>query len=98
MTTIPFDGADYVPARDDQRLTDQLGRVWQVMASGSWQTLRQIAVATGDPEPSISAQLRHLRKPRFGAHTVERNYIGNGLYAYRLIPNMAKPQPDMFTA
>jgi hypothetical protein len=94
--TVPFDGADYVPARDDPRLTDQLGRVWNVMASGNWHTLKQIAAATGDPEASISAQLRHLRKPRFGGHTVERNYVGNGLYAYRLIPNTAAPDADLF--
>lgn len=85
--TIPFDGPAYVPERDDVRLTDQLARVWQVMKTSQWYTLRQIAVATGDPEASISAQLRHLRKPRFGSHTVERNYVGNGLHAYRLIPN-----------
>jgi hypothetical protein len=28
--------------------------------------------------------LRHLRKPRFGGHTVEREYIKDGLYKYKL--------------
>lgn len=85
---VRFDGDDYQPERDDVRLTDQLARIWQVMKGGQWHTLRQIAIATGDPEASISAQLRHLRKPRFGGHTVEKNYVGNGLYTYRLIPNL----------
>lgn len=82
-----FNGDDYVASRDDVRLTGQLLRVWNVMCDGSWKTLPQIAEATGDPEASISAQLRHLRKPRFGGHTIEKEYIINGLYRYRLIVN-----------
>lgn len=89
ITKIRFDGAAYVPERDDIRLTAQLGRVWEAMRGGAWRTLRQLADTTGDPEASISAQLRHLRKDRFGGHTVERDYVGNGVYAYRLIPNPA---------
>lgn len=82
-----FDGSDYVASRDDVRLTGQLLRVWNVMCNGLWRTLPQIAEATGDPEASISAQLRHLRKPRFGAHKIEKEYIANGLYRYRLVVN-----------
>jgi len=29
--------------------------------------------------------MRDLRKERFGAYTVERQYLGNGLYTYRVI-------------
>ena len=82
-----FDGEDYKPARDDIRLTGQLLRIWDVMYHGLWHTLPQIAEATGDPEASISAQLRHLRKPRFGSHTVEKQYLANGVYRYRLLVN-----------
>lgn len=82
-----FDGDDYVASRDDVRLTGQLLRVWNVMYCGLWRTLPQIAQATGDSEASISAQLRHLRKPRFGGHTIEKEYVANGLYRYRLIIN-----------
>ena len=80
-----FDGADYVAKRDNARLTGQILRVWECMADGKWRTLREIADITGDPEPSVSAQLRHLRKERFGAHTIEREHIERGLYKYRLI-------------
>lgn len=80
-----FNGADYVPGRDNPRLTSQLQRIWNLMSDGSWRTLHQIGEATEDPEASISAQLRHLRKERFGAHQVERRHIGNGLYEYRLV-------------
>ncbi len=85
--TLPlrFDGADYRPKRDDGRLTGQILRVWEVMKDYQWHTLRNIAGRTGDPEASVSAQLRHLRKPRFGAHNIERRYDGDGLYSYRLV-------------
>ena len=84
---LRFDGADYQPERDDPRLTSQLMRVYFVMAFGDWRTLPEIAELTGDPPASISAQLRHFRKERFGGHTVEREYIAAGLYRYRLIVN-----------
>lgn len=85
-----FDGADYRPERDNVRLTGQIKRVYGVMESGRWLTLNQIQKAIRgkygreDPVASISAQLRHLRKPRFGSHTVRRRHIEGGLYEYRL--------------
>lgn len=84
---LRFNGADYKPQRDNPRLTSQLLRVWDCMCDGKWRTLAEIAKVTGDPEASISAQLRHLRKPRFGEHEVERRYVRDGLYEYKLIPN-----------
>lgn len=80
-----FNGADYDHRRDAPRLTNQLRRIFDLMRDGQWRTLREIADATGDPESSISAQLRHLRKRRFGSHIVKKEYRGNGLYVYRLI-------------
>lgn len=79
-----FDGPEYVPARDQARLAGQILRVFNLMRDGRFRTLREIAQATGDPESSISAQLRHLRKPRFGAHTVNRRHVDNGLFEYQL--------------
>jgi hypothetical protein len=83
----PFKGADYQEARDYQRLENQLGRIWRLMVDGQWRSFAEIAAATGDPENSISAQLRHLRKREFGSHTVERRHEGRGFYRYRLVPN-----------
>lgn len=40
--------------------------------AGNWLTLRELALVTGFGEASISAQLRHLRKPEFGAFVVEK--------------------------
>lgn len=85
-----FNGSDYVPVRDDVRLTGQLLRVWQAMRDGQWRTLDAIAKLTGDPQASISAQLRHLRKTRFGGHAVEKQYLGNGLFQYRVVPHRAE--------
>jgi len=80
-----FDGDDYSPVRDDARLRGQQLRIWAFMRNGSWQSLFDIAAATGDPEASISAQLRHLRKPRFGAFKVLKQRHAGGYYLYRVI-------------
>jgi len=84
MNLPHFNGADYVPERDDARLRPQHERVKAAMQDGGWHTLRALAEATHAPEASVSAQLRHLRKPRFGGHRIERRHVGNGLYEYRL--------------
>ena len=80
-----FDGADYIDARDRGRLGGQILRIYELMSDGSWRTLQQISDTTGDPHSSVSAQLRNLRKKRFGGHVVERDYLGGGLYQYRLV-------------
>ena len=81
-----FNGPDLV-AVDHARLGEQLQRIFDLMRDGQFRTLREIREATGAPESSISSQLRHLRKPRFGSHVVERDHVSNGLYQYRLIVN-----------
>jgi hypothetical protein len=45
---------------------------------GLWLTLRQLARLTGYGEASISAQLRHLRKPRYGAYIVRKRCCEEG--------------------
>lgn len=84
-----FNGPDYVHARDAERLTGQLRRVYVAMVDGRWHTLGDLAHLTGDPEASVSAQLRHLRKPRFGGHRIEKRYRGGGLFEYALLVGQA---------
>lgn len=84
-----FDGAEYNPPRDYKRLMSQINRIRDLMSDGSWRTLPEIAQATGDPPASISAQLRNLRKPKFGAWTIERRYVSGGLFEYRLVKEPA---------
>ena len=82
-----FNGPSYDPATDNARLNNQLGRVFRSMIDGTWRTLQEIATVTGDHEASISAQLRHLRKERFGSYTVNKRPRGDrhhGLFEYQL--------------
>jgi len=81
-----FDGETYERDRDHERLTSQLGRVRSLMADGHWRALPEIALGTGDPEASISARLRDLRKTKFGGLRVERRYVEEGLWEYRVSP------------
>ena len=84
MKTPHFNGSDYVHGRDFSRLSNQHDRVRESMLDGEWRTLEEIHSMTGDPPASISAQLRHLRKERFGGYVVDKKYLGNGLYQYKL--------------
>lgn len=79
-----YNGPEYVPDRDNSRLDSQLSVIRRLMIDGEWRTLGQIEEMTGYPPASISAQLRHLRKERFGSHIVERQHLGGGLYQYRV--------------
>ena len=82
--TARFNGPEYVKERDNPRLTGQIKRIYDLMKDGRWRTLAQIEHATLDNQASISAQLRHLRKERFGGHTVNRRHVAGGLFQYQL--------------
>jgi hypothetical protein len=65
----------------------QLTRVHNALKGGQWLTLSELNALTGDSVSSISAQLRHLRKPAYGSHTIEKRRRGEtrrGLFEYRL--------------
>lgn len=94
-----FDGAD-VQVSDDPRLQTQLDVIrdllllgiypksWKYsreLHNGGWWSLYSISVVTRFGGASISAQLRNLRKPRFGGYTVERRRVSAGYYEYRVL-------------
>lgn len=81
-----FDGpAESTEGEDNRRrLGGQLGDVYDLMRDGDWRTLQMIADRTGHPAASVSAQLRHLRKARFGSYKVDKTHLGRGLYSYRV--------------
>lgn len=82
-----FDGSNYEEKYDKERLTGQILRVYECMKDGMWRTMDEISTITGDPQASISAQLRHLRKERFGSHIVDKRTRGDrykGLWEYKL--------------
>lgn len=87
---LQFDGETYEHDRDYERLASQYGDVFRLMEDGRWRTPPELEEHTGHPWASISARLRDMRKQRFGAHTVNRRYVENGLYAYQLVVNLKK--------
>jgi len=89
-----FNGSDYSPAFDLERLTGQIRRVYDLMRDGCWRTLDEIATTTGDPAASVSAQLRNLRKPEFGSHKIDKRARGDrstGLFEYQLFIPLTEP-------
>ena len=87
-TPVDFDGATYERKHDLVRLTGQIKRVYNLMRDGHWRTVEEIADATEDPQTSISAQLRNLRKKKFGQHIVSRRHRGgrkSGIYEYQVV-------------
>jgi predicted dehydrogenase len=84
MMAADFDGKTYDHDRDHERLRAQLDDVRMFMWDGDWHTLDQIAGATGHPPASVSARLRDLRKSKFGAFLVDREYVSRGLFRYRV--------------
>lgn len=84
-----FHGETFEPQLDTARLNAQLRRVRDLVIDGQWRTLREIAAATGDPEASVSARLRDLRKLKFGGWTVKSRRRGEekrGIHEYRCSP------------
>ena len=88
------------PEQDDSdqpRLMNQNEIILKLMIDGIWRTLPEIWAETGYPPASISAQLRHLRKPRFGEYQVERRIrMAPGLYEYRVLDPKPKGQLVLF--
>jgi hypothetical protein len=67
----------------------QRDQIRDYMIDGAERTLQDIACHLDYPEASVSAQLRHLRKPAHGGYLVTKKHVGGGLYTYRL----ASPTP-----
>lgn len=87
MDAPNFSGPEYDHKRDHKRLTRQHEKIAAYMLNSThWRSIPLIARETGCPENSVQAQLRHLRKPRFGCYIVDKKLSasGNGLYVYRV--------------
>lgn len=82
-------GPAYDPAIDGRRVHRQMDVIRMFMLRqipGTWLTLAEIEDATDYPQASVSAQLRHLRKERFGAWDVDkrRRVADAGTWEYRV--------------
>src|SRR5687767_11196915 len=90
FTSTPrFDSGVELTKADHVRLGKQLQRVLNVLSDGSWWSVPQLHTeiwrryGIHDPEPSLSANVRNLRKPKHGGYTVERKRERN-TYFFRL--------------
>ena len=80
-------GPDYDDELDGPRISKQHEAIRDFMLRvDDWKTLAEIECRLGYPQASISAQLRHLRKERFGGHIVEkrRRHSEGGTWEYRV--------------
>ena len=77
-------GPAYCDQIDGKRIHHQMDEIRDYMLNHGWKTLNEIATTLDFPEASVSAQLRHLRKPRFGGYLVEkrRRDEQGGLWEY----------------
>ena len=65
----------------------QRQRVFNELNESNWLTLRELHKMTGDAESSISAQMRNLRKKKFGSYIVTKRIKGkllHNLWEYKL--------------
>ena len=86
QAAMVFDGTTYDHERDGKRLSGLMLKVHDLMQDGEWRTLPQICEQiSANSEASVSARLRDLRKPRFGGYCVEREYLADGLWRYRVV-------------
>lgn len=75
------------PKIDFDRLQTQTAVIRNLMIDGKFRTLEEIEKITGYPQASVSAQLRHLEKARFGGHikNKRRRYENGGTWEYQIL-------------
>ena len=89
-------GPDYNEKLDGKRVRGQMDEIRKYMLWTGWATLAEIESALGYPQSSISAQLRHLRKERFGGYRVDKRRRSQGTWEYRVQAPQRTGQMRMF--
>ena len=87
QSILRFDGATYDAKLDQERLGRQLKKVFELMADHEWRTLSEMEAHLWEPQASISARIRDLRKKRFGGYLIQRRRRGEaerGIFEYRM--------------
>lgn len=84
FTATRFGGSDYDADRDLARMSDAMGRVFEVMIRDPEQyfSLQELARASRVPQSSVGSYLCYLRRDFF--FTVPKKHVENGLYLYKL--------------
>lgn len=77
-------GPAYDPDLDGERLANQHEAIRDYMLARKWRTLAEIEERLHYPQASISAQLRHLRKPEFGSYILTKRRRSGGTWEYRI--------------
>lgn len=97
LELIPqFSGADYEPARDEERLITQYAAIVELMSDGEERTVDQALDALRKryphkefPANSVQAQFRNMRKVGLRVDTRNiRKDEGGYLNAYRFVPTV----------
>jgi hypothetical protein len=83
-------GPAYSPALDGERIAKQHEVIRDFMLRSGWKTLAEIEQALGYPQASVSAQLRHLRKTRFGSYQVEKRRRSDSQWEYAVTKGTTK--------
>lgn len=78
------DDLDLWTAADQSRAAAQLQRVKLRLLDHQWYTLAELSAATGDPESSVSARIRDLRKVTHGQYQIDRRRRSASQWEYRL--------------
>jgi hypothetical protein len=78
------------------RMQNRNKLLYNLMKSGMWFTLDEINAGTGYPTASASAGIRDFRKRDYGLNTVEKEYLGGGIYRYRLLLNSNNTLRDKY--
>ena len=83
-------GPAYEEAKDGKRIKKQHEVIRDFMLENTnWFTLAELHSLLQYPEASISAQLRHLRKEKFGSYKVDKRRRTVGTWEYHI----EKPKP-----
>ena len=91
-------GPAYDERLDGSRLATQFASIRDYALTHGWRTLAEISADLGYPESSVSAQLRHARKERFGTYRLQkrRRTLSGGTWEYRLLPPLQQGQTSLF--
>ena len=93
-------GPSFEESKDGTRIRRQIEVIRETMleasARGEWLTLDEIHGLTNYPAPSVSADLRHLRKRAFGSYTVDkRRRKEAGLWEYLVTKPAVTPRQEV---
>lgn len=83
--SLVYDFVNPKDAERTQKLTGDLRRVYAIMQDGKTHLVSDIAKILNLPECSVSAQIRHLRKQKYGGYNVVRKSLTKGVSIYQLI-------------